>query len=198
MQRPKISVICASLVATMCLCFGAHIAQALPAKKDAAHSRISFVSYTKLFDAEGVFKKWNVSGDINPDDFTKSNIQVTVDVASVDTDSKKRDDHLREEDFFFVKKYPKATFKSTSITQGKGKNQYLVKGKLTIRGVTKSISMPVTAEAIAGKKGKKIMRVKGSKKLIRQDYGLNYKSGMLMPTIRDDVMLSIDINFILE
>ena len=195
MSQTKTSLFSATIVVSMFLLSAGNSANALPAKKDAAHSRISFVAYTKLFDAEGIFKKWNVSGEVNPDDFTQSKIQISVDVATVDSDSKQRDDHLLEEDFFFVKKYPKATFKTTSITRGKGPNQFIVKGPLTIRGVTKTISMPVTAETMTNKKGKKVVRVKGTKKLIRQDYGLNYVSGLLMPTIRDDVTLSIDINF---
>jgi len=187
-----LTMLCAAIVFALVL--PANVA-ASPVSKDKARSKISFMAYTKLFDAEGIFKKWDVSGDINAEDFTKSNITVTVKTASVDSNSGQRDDHLREEDFFWVKKHPNATFKSSKITHREGE-RYNVVGVLTIRGVSKKISMPLTVAKIESKDGKNRIRIRGKKQLKRQDFGLNYKSGLLIPTIRDDVDLIIDVNLI--
>jgi polyisoprenoid-binding protein YceI len=181
---------CAALVFSLVL---PDHAEASPVSKDKAHSKISFMSYTKIFDAEGVFKKWNISGDINAEDFTQSKITVTVQTASVDTNNSKRDNHLREEDFFWVKKHPTATFKTSKITLKKG-STYNVAGVLTIRGVSKKVSIPLTVTKMKSKDGKNRLRIKGKKQLKRQDFGINYKSGLLIPTIRDDVDLMIDVN----
>src|SRR3546814_9829080 len=65
---------------------------------------------------------------------------MSIDVASIDTEIEKRDDHLRSPDFFEVGKFPKITFKSTGIKKA-GKNRYRVSGDLTMHGVTKPVTM---------------------------------------------------------
>ncbi len=73
----------------------------------------------------------------------KSKITVTVDVASINSNHAKRDKHLRGEDFLDVKKFPTAKFESTSVQIIDSKNA-LLKGQLTLHGVTREISIPVS------------------------------------------------------
>ena len=73
----------------------------------------------------------------------RSAVAFTIQAASIDTGTPDRDAHLRSEDFFHVEKYPTITFVSTGITASGG-NDYAVTGDLTMRGVTKRITLPVT------------------------------------------------------
>ena len=73
----------------------------------------------------------------------KNSVKVIIDTASIDSNHAKRDKHLRSADFFDVGKYPTATFESTSY-QATGKNSAILKGKLTLRGVTKEIAIDLT------------------------------------------------------
>lgn len=84
----------------------------------------------------GKFKKF--SGTIDFEEGAIKSIQGEIDVASIDTDEEKRDKHLRSEDFFHVEKFPKMTFKSTAPLIP-GKRGYVLKGKLTIKDVTKDV-----------------------------------------------------------
>lgn len=111
---------------------------------DASHSNVKFsVSHLVVSEVEGSFRKFDGTIDAPTDDFNNATINFTVDVASVNTDNDKRDEHLKGDDFFNAEKYPKMTFKSTSFKKGKG-NNYTLEGNLTIRDVTKKVKMNVT------------------------------------------------------
>lgn len=86
-------------------------------------------------------------GDIlfNPDDLSKSSFHITIKSASVNTDNESRDEHLREEDYFDVKKYPLIRFESTSIKAAGKNGNYEAAGTLTIKNTSKEISLPFTA-----------------------------------------------------
>ncbi|MCP4498682.1 MAG: YceI family protein [Deltaproteobacteria bacterium] len=174
-------------------------ADATPFHADYAHSRMSFMAYTKLFDTLGTFSKWKiVKAEFDWNDMSKSEFEISVHVASVDTDSERRDKHLRNEDFFFVKKFPKATFKSTKI-KAISDEKLSVTGDLTIKGITKSITIPLDVvrfeKPIKGKKIK-VMRLKGKFQLKRKEFGVTYEAGALMPSIKNEVDLVIDLNLV--
>ncbi len=102
--------------------------------------RIQHLGYSWM---EGRFNRF--SGDFDYDEANPANnrVKVEIDVASIDTNHAERDKHLRSERFFDVKKYPKATFVSTGWEDlGGGKAR--LKGKLTLRGVTKDIVIDVS------------------------------------------------------
>lgn len=89
----------------------------------------------------GSFKKFSGTAELDEKKNELKDVKVTVDVASVETGEEKRDKHLRSEDFFDVEKYPKMTFVSTSAVSIKP--EFDLKGKLTIRNVTKDIVLKV-------------------------------------------------------
>ena len=161
---------------------------------DAAHSRINFVAYTKIFDAVGVFKKWSAKAQLDPADLSQSQIEVTVQVASVDTDSGKRDEHLRKKDFFWVEKYPTAHFKSSKFVV-KSADLVEVHGTLTVRGVSKKIAIPLQVKR--SKQGKRdVIALKGETTLNRRDFNINYEPGLLLPSIKDNVSLQVAITLL--
>ena len=91
-------------------------------------------------------------GDIvfNPDDLSKSYFHVTIKTESINTDNNSRDEHLKDADYFDVKKYPLIRFVSTSIKTGSKKGSYEALGTLTIKNKSKEILLSFTAEKKGG------------------------------------------------
>jgi len=116
---------------------------------DQAHSEIRFkAKHMMISTITGEFKNYDVTietdGD-KEDDFTNASIHYTADVSSIDTGNEQRDGHLRTNDFFSPDQFPKISFASTGMKKKEG-NKFLLTGDLTIRDVTKPISLDVEFE----------------------------------------------------
>ncbi|MEW5842950.1 MAG: YceI family protein [Bacteroidota bacterium] len=111
---------------------------------DKAHSKVQF-SATHLIISEvtGEFKNFDGSIETNGDDFSNAKVNFTIDVSSISTDNEQRDNHLKSDDFFNAQKFPKMTFVGKSM-QRVGDNKYKLVGDLTIRDITKQITLDVT------------------------------------------------------
>ena len=110
-------------------------------KSDPAHSRIQFsVTHLGISEITGNFEKATLNMNVDEKNFTNSKINFVVDVNSINTHIEARDNHLRNEDFFDVKKFPEMTFQGNSIRAIK-KNLYQVTGNLTLHGVTKPVTV---------------------------------------------------------
>ncbi len=110
---------------------------------DKSHSKISFnVEHLVISEVSGQFGTFD--GDVTSaaDDFVGSTINFTIDVGSIDTDNERRDGHLKSDDFFNAEKFPQITFKGSSLEKVEGK-MYKLKGQLTIRDVTKEVTLDV-------------------------------------------------------
>jgi len=107
-------------------------------------------------------------------DLSKASIKVSLVVSSINTNNAKRDEHLKNEDFFEIKKYPTIVFQSVSFRKTPD-NSYVVTGKLTMKAETKSVSIPFTFSQ-TNNKG----LFQGSFKINRMDYGVGtgYKIGI--------------------
>ena len=160
-------------------------------KIDAVHSQIGFKIRHLVAKSSGRFTKFEGAITVDAKDIAKSKVEVTIDAASINTDNEARDKHLRGADFFDVEKFPTITFKSTSVKEvEKGKLQ--VTGDLTMHGVTKSITFPITnAGTRAGMKSGSVVAgfIDGALKLNRNDFGIKTYPGVL----GDDVEISLDI-----
>lgn len=107
----------------------------------------------------------------------KSEIQLVIDVASIDSNHAERDKHLRNADFLDVKKFPKASFKSTGF-KFSDDNNAIVTGDFTLRGVTKSISFPVQKIGEGNDPwGGYRAGFEGQTSLKLTDYGISYNLG---------------------
>lgn len=134
----KLILICGSVLLT----YASSFAQSW--SLDKAHGKLGFsITHMKISDVEGSFKNFDIKVKSSKADFTDAVIELTADVASVNTDNEGRDKHLKSADFFDVEKYPTITFKSTSIKKVKG-NMYAVAGNLTMHGVTKPVLLNAT------------------------------------------------------
>lgn len=146
---------------------------------DQEKSKVTFeISNMKVKTVNGSFGGMKGTVNFNPKDLKNSFFNVCVDAATVNTDNTKRDDHLRTEDFFFVTKYPTICFESETIQ--KTNSGYVVKGKLTLHGVTKQITVPFTFENNV---------LKGTGKINRLDYGVGVETGTAM--VGDEVTITV-------
>jgi polyisoprenoid-binding protein YceI len=142
---------------------------------DPAHSLIGFaVRHLEINWVEGRFKDFKGTINFDEKDVTKSSVEFTAQVASVDTEVEARDKHLRTADFFDVEKYPEMTFRSTRVER-KGKDGYVLHGDLTLKGVTKPVALPFTITgAVKDPWGNTRFGIEAHTKINRRDFGVNY------------------------
>jgi polyisoprenoid-binding protein YceI len=165
-------------------------------KIDSSHSEIGFaVKHMMVSNTKGEFKKVTGGVTLDPKKPTEAKINVTIDIASINTDDEKRDGHLKGTDFFDVAKHPTATFVSKKITKGADKNKFKVLGDLTIRGVTKEVTLDTEITDVTSAWGKNIIGVHAETTINRIDYGVSWnqnldKGGVV---VGNDVKLTIDL-----
>lgn len=162
---------------------------------DASHSRVGFsVPHMVVSDLEGRFK--TVTGKVALDeaDLTKSTVEIEIDANSIDTEDAERDKHLKSPDFFDTAKHPKITFKATSIK--KAGKAFKVAGNLTMRGVTKPVTLDVElSKEVKNPWGKLVRAAKVKGKLNRQDFGVSWNKALDVGgvVVGDDVTIDIQL-----
>ena len=128
-------------------------------------------------------------GRFDAEDPAKSSIEVTIPAASVDTNNKKRDDHLRGSDFFKVKQFPNITFKSTSI-KAAGKGKFKITGEVTLLGKTKTVECDLVHTGDGkGFKGETRSGYQATMTIKRSEFGMTYG----LKNMGDEVTLTISI-----
>jgi polyisoprenoid-binding protein YceI len=146
-----------------------------------ADSKVEFRIKNFGFGVTGKFS--GLSGKIVFDHRSPStgSMDVSVDAATIDTDNNTRDGHLKKEDYFDVKNYPKIRFVSTRITNSGKNGEYIVSGKLTIKKTTREVSFPFTAKTLAAG-----YLLKGDFKINRRDFGVGGSS-----TVSDNLLVCL-------
>lgn len=161
---------------------------------DKAHSFIGFrVKHMGLIEVPGYFRDFTGTVNYDAKDVTKSSVEFTAKIASVDTGVAPRNAHLQKPEFFDAEKYPDMTFKSTKIEK-KGK-QWMMTGNLTIRDVTKSVTFPFEIVGfVVGERGTR-MGITADTMINRRDYGVNYDSKLPngTPSVSDEIKVSLQI-----
>ena len=139
----------------------------------------------------GRFNDFKGSFVFDEADAANNSVAVTINTSSVDSNHAERDRHVRGKDFLDVKKFPEASFKSTSVTKGEDKGEYKVTGDLTLHGVTKQVEFEIE-EVGAGKDpwGGFRRGFEGEMTLKPSDFGINYDLGPAAATM--------ELEFILE
>jgi polyisoprenoid-binding protein YceI len=143
-----------------------------PFNIDRSHSEINFVAEAKLLDAHGFFDTFTVNVAFDPDTITNSTVQITIDPKYINTRNTRRDGHLKSCDFFCVDSFPLITYQSRSVTRV-GPDRYRIEGDLTMRGVTKPVSVP--ARMVFNEPGS--ARFSGTFDVNRRDFGVNGQGG---------------------
>ena len=143
---------------------------------DKAHTKIKFkAKYLVISDVEGEFKKFDGNFTSAKADWTDLAADVSVHVASLNTDNEMRDKHLASDDFFNAEKFSTITFKSRSI-KSLGNNKYMLTGDLTVRDVTKTVEIPlVFGGIVVDPWGNTKAGFKATGKIDRKEFGLKYQ-----------------------
>lgn len=168
---------------------------------DPSHSIAAFtIRHLMISNVRGQFG--NVTGRVvgNPDDLRGGSAELSIDVATVDTHQPDRDKHLRSADFFDVEHYPVMTFQSREI-RARGPNRYDVDGDLTIRGVTKPITVAV--EVLGTQKdpwGGLRAAFTGECRLNRRDFGLTWNQALETGgvLVGDEVRVNVELETVLK
>lgn len=164
---------------------------------DPSHSSATFkVRHMMVSNVRGEFQ--NLAGTLKLDerDITRSSVEATIDAKTINTRDAKRDGHLRSADFFDVEKHPSLTFKSRRVSQ-KAPGKLTVLGDLTLRGVTKQVTLDVDLPEgeVKDPWGNLKRGAVATTTVNRKDFGLNWNKaleagGML---VGDEVEITIDL-----
>ena len=156
---------------------------------DAVHSNVGFSVRHIVSRTSGAFTSFEGTVDYDPAHPEESAVTAAVDVGSIDTNNKRRDGHLKSPDFFSTKEFPTISFVSKSWKKT-GDASYEISGDLTLHGVTKSVTIPVTKVG-EGKDPWGGFRIgfDGALKIKRTDYGMSKMVG----AAGDEITLHIGI-----
>jgi polyisoprenoid-binding protein YceI len=167
---------------------------------DPSHSSFEFkIRHLTVSNVKGTFTKPKAVITIDDRDVTQLKVEVTIDASSVNTGNTMRDDHLRGPDFFDVTKYPEITFISKKVTRVDA-DRLKVTGDLSIRGVTREITMDVEGPTpeVKDPSGNFRRGATATGKINRKDFGLTWNrvldSGGLV--VGDEVTLYVEVELI--
>ena len=162
---------------------------------DKAHSEAIFQVRHLLSKVRGRFSDFEGTIEFDEQNPERSTVEFTVHTKSIDTNQPDRDAHLRSADFFSVEEFPTLTFRSTKLTP-RGNNRYDVTGELTMRGVARTVVIPV--EYLGKAKdpwGNEKLAFEGEVTLNRKEFGLNWNAALEAGgfLVGDDVRVNISI-----
>ncbi len=146
---------------------------------DATHTRIGFVArHAMITKVRGSFNEFEGTAVVDGSNLAASTVQVTIQAASIDTRNEQRDGHLHSNDFLALEEYPTITFVSTGV-QATGATSFDLTGDLTIKGVTRSVTVPFEFEGAATDPfGNLRAGFEGSVTINRKDYGITWNAAL--------------------
>jgi polyisoprenoid-binding protein YceI len=164
---------------------------------DPAHSRLGFVArHAMVTKVRGQFTGFEGTIHADASDLPSSSVTLKIDVSTVNTGNEMRDQHLRTNDFFDIENHPTITFSSTSV-EIEDAEHLNVTGELTIRGITKTVTIPLEFTGAARDAfGNDRIGFEGSLVVNRKDFGVNWNApleagGVL---VSEKVTLELDIS----
>ena len=165
---------------------------------DPAHSEVQFkIKHLVISTVTGTFKVFSGSVVSKGEDFENSVINFSIDTNSIDTNQADRDGHLKSDDFFATEKYPTINFSSNSLVKV-SETEYKLTGDLTIRDVTKSVTLDAELGGImVDPYGNTKVGFEVNGKINRKDFGLTWsavtEAGGVV--VSDEVKLHINVQF---
>jgi len=161
-------------------------------KFDASGSTIGFSVHQFLGTTQGKFTKFNGKIDVDREHLENSSVMAQIDVRSIDTRIKKRDDHLRSPEFFNVEKFPQITFKSRSVKRT-GPESGDILGDLTMHGATRPITLHVKLITPLNETSRTRWQVM-TEPITRRDFNLMFAPGTeTVSGISQTVAINIEI-----
>lgn len=177
----------------------AAVAEPRPFRIDPNHSLVGFNIRHFFSRTPGRFKEFNGIVQLDEKNLAASSVEVTIQTASVNTENERRDGDLRSRNFFHSDSFPAMTFKSTKVVPGPDKS-FLVYGDLTIRGVTKPVTLEATIlgvgqVAMGGRPPRTIAGFEARTTIDRKDFGIVWNSVLDQggTMLGDDVTITLQI-----
>ena len=166
---------------------------------DNAHSEIQFsVRHMMISKVRGSFENFTGEIELSEENPAAATVDVTVDMASINTREGQRDGHLKSPDFFDVENYPTMRFVSTGVERTGDKSAKL-HGNLTIRDVTKPLTLDVEYQGMAKSPwGTTSAGFTASGKLNRKDWGLNWNQALETGgvLVGEEVTINIEVELV--
>jgi polyisoprenoid-binding protein YceI len=167
---------------------------------DKSHSEVAFQVRHLVTRVRGRFTDF--SGTVQFDEARPelSSIDFSINAASIDTGTPDRDAHLRSDEFFAAEKHPTITFKSSQVAK-KSAEQYEIEGTLTIRGMAKLLTLPITYLGTATDPwGNARVGFEGEVTINRKDFGLNWNAALETGgfLVGDEVKISVSLQAIAQ
>jgi polyisoprenoid-binding protein YceI len=162
---------------------------------DKAHSEAVFQVRHLITKVRGRFSQFDGRIDFDEAEPEHSSVAVTIDAASIDTNEPDRDKHLRSGDFFDTDTHPQITFRSTRVVRA-GANRFDVSGPLTIRGISKDVTLAVTFLGLAADPwGNARAGFETEITINRKDFGLTWNAALETGgfLVGDEVKISLSI-----
>ena len=165
-------------------------------KIDPVHSNFGFaVKHMQVSTVRGAFDAPAGTIQYDPADLSTFKADVTIPVDSINTNNQRRDAHLKSGDFFDAAQFPSITFQSSRLEK-RGAGTVLI-GDLTMRGVTKQLTIPVTINGpVTGMGGKKVIGLDAQITVNRQDFGISWSkqldNGGLVVADNVDLIINIE------
>ena len=168
---------------------------------DSSHSTIGFqVRHMAISKTNGNFEDYTGSFSFEPGNPGSWSCEAVIQVASINTNNQKRDDHLRSDEFFDVANFPTLTFKSTGVAM-ENDSEGVLKGDLTIHGVTRPVELDLEIlGTVTDPWGNERAGFSATLKINRKDYGLKYHSVMEAGglVVGDEVKITLEIEGVLN
>lgn len=167
---------------------------------DPAHTSVEFkVRHLMVSWVKGTFTDVQGTAIVNDADPTKSSVTVQIATASINTNNKKRDDHLRSPDFFDVTVHPVMSFVSKEVVITDGKPEKII-GELTIRGQTKAVTLAVEdfSQTVVDPWGNTRRGASASTTINRKDFGLTWNKALEAGgvVVGDEIRISLEVELI--
>jgi len=168
---------------------------------DTAHTKIQFkVKHLMISNVMGSFKEFEGKASMIENDFTTTKVDVTIKTASIDTEAPDRDAHLKSPDFFDAEKYPEIIFKGSGMTL-KDEDNYELKGNLTIKNVTKPITLSVEYGGLMNDPwGNKKAGFSVTGEINRKDWGMEWNAALEAGgvLVGEKVKILCDVEFLIS
>jgi polyisoprenoid-binding protein YceI len=166
---------------------------------DKTHSEVTFQVRHLVTKVRGRFTDFTGTLQFDEAHPEQSAVSITINAASIDTGTADRDVHLRSDDFFAVEKFPTLTFASSRVTKKGG--QFDVAGRLTIRDVTKDVTLPVTFLGAAKDPwGNSRVGFEAEITINRKDFGLTWNAALETGgfLVGDEVKISASVQAVAQ
>ncbi len=174
----------------------ASLARAEKWEIDVAHSSVGFsVRHMVVTKTHGKFNEFTGYIDFDGENVEKGSVEITAQIASIDTDNKKRDDHLRSPEFFDAEKFPTMTFKSKKVIKGSG-SEFKLEGDLTIKDVTKEVTFDCEFNGVINDPmGNTRAGFSAVVKINRQDFNVKWSKSLDAGglVVGDEVKINLEI-----